>query len=459
MALEPQVAENSGTDSSIDRGYFTSNGRAAAIAASLPLISSYFVSGRDKHRLEVSPIRLGSEPGADPRVAAIAALRLRAALVAAARLADIVEGVLNRPAFRYVITRKESAGVLAGQLDTARWISRRHAITSPPSYPILRVERSHVTAENRLAFGAVSILSEELEQALQDVSPPRGSLEAQDAENVLERLGRIARMPPFSPLQHLRNRRNGDPQALLELAGEVERRIDSGRVANPDSYKKLAGWVRVPREAGMVSGGDIDWSFYGTTFDTVLFEFWCMQTLADSLSLVLGDPSQVADLRKGSTTKSFVWYTDSAVVRLHFQRSLRASTAHGNIVWKDPDGVGLGGQPDLTFSISRRSTSEVVRYLYMDPKLRQREGIPTEEIYKLLGYFLNSGYGAAGKGAILTYAPGPALSPSVRTLRTDDGGTALAAALDPDRPHLNEPVFDELVGLVLDEVLEIDRTE
>jgi hypothetical protein len=80
--------------------------------------------------------------------------------------------------------------------------------------------------------------------------------------------------------------------------------------------------------------------------------------------------------------------------------------------------------------------------------------MPAEEMYKLLGYFSNAGYGISGKGAILTYAPAP-LNPSVRGLRTDDDGVALAAALDPDRPELNVPVFEALVELVLEELASV----
>ena len=208
----------------------------------------------------------------------------------------------------------------------------------------------------------------------------------------------------------------------------------------------------------MVIGAEIDWSFYGASFDTVLFELWCMQAFAENLTAALGAADGIPDLRKGSENRAYVWRLDSAVVRLHFQKSLRTSTSHGSVVWKHANGVGLGGRPDLTVSITRTDSPDATRFLYLDPKLRQRSGVPTEEMYKLLGYFCNSGYGSSGKGAILTYAPAP-LIPSIHRLQSDDGGVALATALDPDRPELNVPVFGALVSLVLDELATLCQTE
>jgi hypothetical protein len=458
MDSQSSAEVRAGPRAPTDEGYFTSGGRSAAIGASLMLISSYFVAGHDRHQLVVSPTALGTEAQEDATAAAIAALRLRVALVAAERLADIADAVLTRPNFRYEISRHESVGALAGKLDTARWISRQHKVTSPLTYPILRVERSPQTAENKLAVGALSVLREELEQSLLDCSPPPTSLEARAAETTLERLSRISRMRPFSQLQHHRDRRSTDVDSLISLADEVEKRIDSGRVPDPEPYKRLADWVRAPREAGMVTGADIDWSIYGASFDTVLFELWCIQTLAEKLAVVLGTPDQIPDLRRSSTSKAYVWRLDAAVVGLHFQKSLRSSTARGTLVWKYPSGTGLGGRPDLTISVERKDLSFRARFLYLDPKLRQRSAMPTEEMYKLLGYFSNSGYGSSGKGAILTYAPSPHI-PSVRGLRTDDDGVALAVALDPDRPELNDPGLEALVGLVVDELALLQPTE
>jgi hypothetical protein len=258
-------------------------------------------------------------------------------------------------------------------------------------------------------------------------------------------------MHPFSILQHQRNRRRSDSRSLISLADEVERRIDSGRVADAEPYNRLVNWVRMPREAAMVTGQDIDWSFYGSTFDTVLFELWCMQTLSERLTAAFGTPSEIPDLRRNSANRAYIWRINSFEIGLHFQKSLRSSSPGRSVVWKHADGKAFGGRPDLTISISRTGTRNGTRFIYLDPKLRQKTGFPTEEMYKLLGYFSNSGYGSSGKGAILTYAPVPHM-PSVRTLRSDDEGLALAAALDPERPEFNSPVFEALVRLVLDEL-------
>ena len=110
---------------------------------------------------------------------------------------------------------------------------------------------------------------------------------AREADTALDRLGRIARMHPFSQLGCRRDYRSADPHSLINLADEVERRIDSGRVPDAEPYRRLADWVRAPRAAGMVIGAEIDWSFYGATFDTVLFEMWCMQARRE-LAAVLG---------------------------------------------------------------------------------------------------------------------------------------------------------------------------
>ena len=139
-------------------GYFTGGGRSAAIAAALLLISSYFVSGRDRHQLEVSPTALGSETEQNASAAGIAALRLRAALVAAGRLADIADSVLIRPNFRYEISRFDSIGVLAGQLDTARWISRQREVAQPDKISDPSGRAIPANSGIKLAVKALSIL-------------------------------------------------------------------------------------------------------------------------------------------------------------------------------------------------------------------------------------------------------------------------------------------------------------
>jgi hypothetical protein len=92
------------------------------------------------------------------------------------------------------------------------------------------------------------------------------------------------------------------------------------------------------------------------------------------------------------------------------------------------------GFPDLAVIVDGPDGRSIAMF---DPKLRRRSTAPTEEIYKLLGYFANLQHDQPPRGAILYYGPG---APAAYALRTAGRGDIRALAVDPE--SADDELFD-----------------
>ncbi|WP_104091797.1 hypothetical protein [Arthrobacter sp. GMC3] len=405
-------------------GHFTVAGRRSAINESLPLLATYFAEA-PTWELEVGQqLATTTEEALVDDLAM--AVRLRASLAAAEKLIGILGDIAARPTFRYTQVSSESVGQIRGRLDLSRYSREQGRIAVPRRYPIRMVERENATPENILASYAAHWIKRDLETFPRKYLPLK-SPEFRELQRLLGSLRRNLGLPLFSGTSAAALnvwRRS----ALPDLLERVGYRLDAGHVASPEPYKELATWVSATLNGSAVADvGDREWSFYDARFDTKLFEIWCLLKLSNAISALIGPPAvAVASLALRRNGPLYSWNIGAGNLQLHFQASL-ANLTEGGVSWSfKPGPGGLQGFPDLvvtTDTIAGRGLA------IFDPKLRRRPNrIPTEELYKLLGYFGNLNYSKPPIGAIFYYSPGKATD---HHLVSGTGGELHALGLDP----------------------------
>lgn len=424
-------------------GYFTASGRKAALNQALPLLASYFADAQTWN-LEVSAQLATDEDADEEQDSALndfaAGARLRASLAAADRLLTILSAVAAQPTFRYTQVSAESVGTIRGRLDVLRYSREQGRVDVPRRYPIRLVERENATAENILATYAALWLRRDLDAVPTHILP-QGSPEYRELQRVIDALKRTLGIPVLAGTKpHAVEiwRRS----ALDGLIDEVNRRLDTGHVARPEPYQELVDWITETRSGVAVADvGDRPWSFYGDAFDTKLFEIWCLIKIAERIGTRLGDPGgPVRSLAARKQGPIYVWNIGVGKLMLHFQPSLKALATHGT-TWSYSSGGPLRGFPDLALTTNTVTGSGLA---LLDPKLRRRTGAPTEEIYKLLGYFANLKQPAPPTGAILYYSPGTFTD---YKLTSESGGEIHAVGLDPEATSMGQ--FDVAADLAL----------
>jgi hypothetical protein len=424
---DSEVAVTATEDDDSGGGRFTAAGRRAALDAALPLLATYFADAATWD-LEVSA-QLGST-GDDADLDDLATgARLRASLAAAGRLLGILAGVTGRPTFRYTQVSAESVGTIRGRLDLARYSRQQGRITVPRRYPIRLVERENATPENVLTAYAALWIRRDLVVAPAGLVPPR-SPEAREIQRLDYALKRVLGLPVLAgatqPAAMVWRR-----SSLEGLLDRVRQRLRAGHIPQPEPYQELADWIDATRTGNPVAEvGDREWSFYDDRFDTKLFEIWCLLRLSQAITSLIGEPGHstgsLAARRKGPM---YGWHIGAGTLSLHFQPPLKTLTS-GGVRWSYRAGGELQGFPDLAVTTNTIAAHSLALF---DPKLRRRRGPPTEEIYKLLGYFANLHYDRPSAGAILYYSPG---QPTDYTLSDSDGGELHAIGLDPESDDL-----------------------
>ncbi|MET8864107.1 hypothetical protein ABZW11_14240 [Nonomuraea sp. NPDC004580] len=432
-------------------GALSAVGRKAAIAATLPLLGLYFTSGEQP--LTVSPT-LGKAVSGSLLHELLAGLRLRVALAAAARLEIILSRISERPTFRYQLTSLESVGAITGQLDVNRYTTSFGAVAEAPIYPVIHVERAQETAENVLVAYAALWLLRELHSSYQSSVAPATAPEAQEYGRRTRALDELLRLPWLAGCIRKADevRRRQDEHALIAAAKSRLRRRE---IANATPYRELVNWIERSLEGQPAAeSGDLDWSFYGDRFDTKLFELWCLHTLAQEVSRQLCVNMPTVHLSWRSGDAAYKWERPAGTLTLHFQRSISSISSGHKPEWRrrEDNQRSLGGIPDIVAHATKRSDG-TEHMAIIDPKLRQRGGPPTEELYKVLGYLSNHSLMSSPRGAILyhtTAAEGEL--PSYSYERHGASGALHAVALNPARPIQSRsaigPVATMLLGLL-----------
>lgn len=414
-------------------GSLSSEGRKAAIATALPLLGTYFSSGSQPLSSRTGISRQQHEDTASTSTTALAAgLRLRAAIAAADRLSRILHAISKRPTFRYATRSIEVVGAITGQLNVNRLATRSAVITDPPTYPVFASYRAQITPENVLAYYAGAWVLRELRESQRAAIPGLNlSPEYAAARKAASTLSRSLTHAAWSECAASASqvRRGGEERRLLT---QVQQRLRRREVSNPAPYRELVAWIHESLAGdARALAGDIDWSFYGERFDTKLFEIWCLHQIAREVSRQLAVETPPADLsRRGDA--AYVWSRPAGRLELHFQRAIPSVAPAAKNRWHREGESGreipLRGIPDIVAQALR--TNGETRLAILDPKLRQRSGPPTEELYKLLGYFANHGLSDNVRGCILFHTTSRTVPPTY-TYNSDDGGVLLAAPLNP----------------------------
>jgi hypothetical protein len=435
-----------------DAGLLTPAARDAAIAASLTLLGTYFSSGAHFQLSTRESVAKGPPSGPDDDLAL--ALRLRVALAAAKRLREYLRHVLRRPNFRYRLVPLDVVGVVTGQIDAEKYTRRLATREVPFSYPTLTIERGALTPENVLTTYAVTWIERELRFLTSRLVLPAKGAERRQVDEVLSDLRRIQSVPMFAicaPSVREVFRRRSE----RSLVASVERRLSGGHVADPRAYREVTAWLRGCLEGLPVAEpGEIEWDFYDDRFDTKLFEIWCLSKLANAISSAVGLEVAPPNLLRTSGQPAYRWATAVGVLELFFQKALTTVDSDRAAQWRQAGGSGaLQGIPDLI--LRGKTLGDVQTLAIIDPKLRQRSSVPAEELYKILGYFLNFGLGNAGIGAVVLYSQKSSALPIYR-YETEAGGDLLAVMLNPaGSVAANEEGISALAGLAL-RTLDID---
>lgn len=382
-------------EESIPPGQLSAASRTAATQAAIRLLGTYFADAPTwdlEHRSD-----LGAGTAEDDLLAQ--ALRLRVALAAARRLDGLLREIAGDLSFRYRRVDDQTVGMVRGRLHVQRYLRSQGKREAPRRYPVTLVERSHATPENVLAMYATGWILRELDAGDRVALP----LQSPERREILERKNSLARTLRHPVLEEARRAaemvwRIGGKDALLD---QVDARVEGGHLARPEAYGALADWVRTFNPEVLPEPDAIEWSFYDERFDTKLFEIWMLDRLERVLAPKLGQATTRPLWDRGANP-TFLWKQGPATVALHFQRSLTGGTA--GAVWQRVDPPApFDGIPDITVVVSTARSGESIAYV--DAKLRQRGQHPTEELYKLLGYFDNTGSRAARRGAIVYYKP------------------------------------------------------
>lgn len=421
----------------IASGRLDAAGRQAASATALELLGTYFA---DAPTWELQHQRQFAR--GDAELGDLAdAIRIRVALAAARRLDLLLHRIAARLSFHYGRVEEESIGAVRGRLDVPRYIRAAARHEAPRRYPVRVLQRHHLTRENVLAMYAAGWVTHEMRDIRSDILP----LHSPERRELIERHASLARSlshPVLAAAAEEANQvwRQGRLAALVD---QVEARIEGGHIASPQPYEELVAWVKGFQPTAAAAGEDIDWSIYDDRFDPKLFEIWILHQIAAAVEGHLGSPTEHRPLWDRGATATYTWKLGGSSLRLHFQLAL-SGLAKPRWKWAE-SGKPFDGVPDVTAIVSTAGAGESATLV--DAKLRRRERQPTEELYKLLGYFQNRELGQTPSGAIVSYSPGEV---GVREMRSEDGGTVLSLAVDPALEGGNAAAFEKLARFLVD---------
>lgn len=427
-------------------GALSDAGRQAAVEASLSILGLYFSGGEQ----ELADRAAISRSDADLELEALrAGLRLRVALAAARRLLGLLHAVAGRPTFRYELRSTEHIGTLSGALDVNRWATRPRGGDQDVTFPVIQVTRGSRTPENTLAAYAASWLIRELRSSLQASLASRDHVEFAGVRQARQRLERVLGVPAFANCR-------ADAEAIrthaatIRLVSHVQRRLRRREVANPGPYRALVGWMEACLSgAPVVDPGEVDLAVYGTRFDNKLYELWCLGAIGRAVAAALNVPEPEINPAWRRSAPAYTFENFAGRFDVFFQRSIAAVDASHVARWQKDGGRRLGGIPDI--AVRARPAGADVRFAIIDPKLRQRDRLPAEELYKILGYIQNFEI-RPPVGAVLIYTTSPdPVEPDV--FRDGGGGTLMSIALNPaatpeDTAAALAPLVKVLLGLI-----------
>lgn len=424
-------------------GALSDSGRQAAVEASLSLLGMYFSGGEQ----ELSDAAAISRPTADEELDILrAGLRLRVALAATRRLLGYLNAVASRPTFRYQLRTTEHVGSLNGTLDVNRWATQRQTAAAELTFPVVEVTRGSRTPENTLACFAALWLSRELRTSFMESLASREAVEYSAVRRARESLARALQVPALANC-HAEANAIRTRTAAEQLIARVHRRLRRREITHPRPYRELTQWISDCLQGRpAVNPGSIDLAVYGTRFDNKLYELWCLGAVGRALANAMNLPAPSIDPQWRRNAPAYSFENFAGRIDVFFQRSLSSVDDNHRARWTKDNGRRLGGIPDMV--IKARPTGATPRYAVIDPKLRQRNRLPAEELYKILGYLENFDI-QPPTGVVLIYTTSQQTS-EPDLFSDGDGGTLLSIALNPAAPaHVTDAALAHIVKIVL----------
>lgn len=431
---------------------FDVEARQQAIADSLPLLSTYF-AGADTWQLRTQSA-VSAEEETDLELAQ--AVRLRVLLALGRELIEVVEAIIEQPSFRYGRRSEYSVGVVSGRLDVPRYVRSRGQVESPRRYPIHQTERHLATPENVLAVAAMEALSRDLAKAPSHILKQTGP-EHREIGEIQAAVARLGQLPPLAELRS-KGRRNADRRHLEHLREQVVRRLERREIAHPEPYLTLVRWVKDLLLGSTAKPDSRPWSFYDEDFDARLFEIWLLGSIARAFGEKYGEPEggRVRPLWEKDGDPQAVWKTSRGRVELFVQREAAQVGLQGR--WKRRGAnYPLRARPDL---ILRLVTEDLTRFVLVDAKLRRSkplpqdaddpQNLPSEAIYKMLGYFEQLRPEPGPIGFLVYYTPEAAGTTRLECGSGEEAGdgTLLLAGVDPALAAESQDKMHALTDLV-----------
>lgn len=384
MTLASDLVDENGTPEPLGGGWFDPSGRSAAVRACVPILSHFFSA--DSSTLISSSMFANSTSESEENEDY--GIQFRIAIAAARRVIGIVNAIVKNCSFKYGIVRTTQQGYLSARIDLPRWVRTRGLDRDgQPVFPVQVASRSSVTSENVLAYWALSWMRDELNVCALKSGASSRSTEFRHSQDLDVQIRKLLAMHPLSVCRSASLKIRSESH-IANLLSESGRRVRRREVANFEAYNVLLEWVAKSVRSGVsLDAGDIEWAFYDRKFDRRLFELWCLSTIKDVLveDLAIDDVELVPGWRNGGLSYRISHFSGS--VSIYFQRALENVNKRNSPRWIRETGRRLTGIPDIVVEIisvsGRRST------ILIDPKLRQRDNLPGEEVHKMIGYLDN----------------------------------------------------------------------
>ena len=388
-------------------------------------------------------------------------LRLSAVLHSAQELVALLDRVVLAAASEQVRVLEVSRGGLAGTLDPAAYARRYGQRSGTPTFPVRRVRANFAVDENVLAAACAHGVLAELQSLLAAIELPP-STERDLVAEIAQLLDMYLRDPALHEAANCGVPGVGSDD-FEQLAGRVAERWQNRRVSNV-AYVELLDWATRFRSSALPGEGVFKGLVYSEDFDDRLFELFVLGCLRDSFANLGFKETAMRPLHQsGKNPVVEIVHPDTGSgLAVFFQRAAQ-------VLWSESaprDWPTVGGVPDLVLRPDSLNHPVVI----VDVKNRRRRAKTdgaegevetpgfraSEEVYKMLGYFLNfhNVVVAGGRGPVggLVFQGGSIASGAVEHRSRSGTGNLVLDDWDPTSDALTakDGPVDKFVSLLLE---------
>lgn len=374
-------------------------------------------------------------------------LRLSAVLQSAREVVALLDRIVLAAASEQVRVVELSRGRLAGTLDPAAYARRFGQRSGTPTFPVRRVHANFAVDENVFAAACAYGVLAELQSLLAAIELPPSS-----ERDLVTEIAQLLDMYLHDPALHDAGAW-GVPDfgsdEFDELGGRVAERWQSRRINNA-AYIELLGWAEAFQSTALPGEGAFAGLVYSEDFDDRLFELFVLGCLRDSFANLGFDEAEIRPLhRSGAQPVLEVVHPDTgAGLAVFFQRA-------AGVLWSDSaprDWPTIGGVPDMLLRPDSLNHPVVIVEVKNRRRRAKTDGAEgqvetpgfraSEEVYKMLGYFLNfrNRVVAGGRGPVggLVFQGGAIAAGAVEHRSRSGEGLLVLDDWDPTSNELTE---------------------